>query len=58
MLIRRLEELNEFLKEEKEPNLLRDLMDMFDRLIRSDRAGADKWRLARLGEPRDQNNDS
>ena len=42
MLIRRLEELNEFLKEEKEPNLLRDLMDMFDRLIRSDRAGADK----------------
>ena len=33
MLIRRLDELNEFLKEEKEPDLLRDLMDMFDRYI-------------------------
>ncbi len=42
MLIRRLDELNEFLKEEKEPDLLRDLMYMFDRLIRSNRTGADK----------------
>jgi DNA invertase Pin-like site-specific DNA recombinase len=33
MLIRRLDELNEFLKEEKEPDLLRDFMDMFDRYI-------------------------
>jgi thiamine phosphate synthase YjbQ (UPF0047 family) len=42
MLIWRLDELNEFLKEEKEPDLLRDMMDMFDRLIRSDGAGADE----------------
>jgi len=28
-----LDELNEFLKEEKEPDLLRDLMGMFDRYI-------------------------
>ena len=42
MLIRRLDELNEFLKEEKEPDLLRDLLDMFDRLIRADVANPDK----------------
>lgn len=36
VLMRRLDELNEFLKEEKEPDLLRDLMDMFDRKIRAD----------------------
>jgi DNA invertase Pin-like site-specific DNA recombinase len=33
VLIRRLDELNLFLKEEKEPDLLRDLMDMFDQSI-------------------------
>lgn len=35
-LMQRLDELNEFLKEPNEPDLLRDLMDMFDRLISTD----------------------
>jgi len=34
--MQRLDELNEFLKEPNEPDLLRDLMDMFDRLISTD----------------------
>jgi len=42
MLMRRLDELNEFLKAPKEPDLLRDMMDMFDRLIRANGAGTNK----------------
>ncbi len=50
-LMPRLDELNGFLQEPKEPDLLRDLTDMFDRLLRKGGSGTERNRPARLGEP-------